>query len=59
MRLVGLKGIADLVGVKHQTARQWRLRGVLPKPFQIVDGLGPVWWEDSISKWAKETGRST
>ena len=59
MRLVGLKGIAALAGVKPGTAKQWRARRVLPEPFQIVDGYWPVWWEDSIVKWMKETGRTT
>jgi len=57
MRLVGLKGIAALAGVKQQTVRQWRLRKVLLEPFQYVDGLGPVWWDDDVKSWMKETGR--
>lgn len=54
---VGLLEIAERLGVKRQTARMWRQRGVLPAPRWLVSGL-PAWdWPD-IARWARETGRT-
>lgn len=54
--LVGVQEIAELLDVVHQTAKQWRARGVLPEPEWTVSGV-PVWRKATILKWAKETGR--
>ncbi len=56
MRLVGIGEIAELLNVKRGTVGQWRHRGVLPDPDQMLL-VTPVWWETTIIKWAKETGR--
>ena len=53
---VGLSEIADRLGVARQTAKQWRLRGVLPEPKWTVSG-SPAWdWVD-VQRWARKTGR--
>ena len=53
---VGLAEMADRLGVARQTAKQWRLRGVLPEPKWTVSG-SPAWdWQD-IERWARQTGR--
>jgi predicted site-specific integrase-resolvase len=55
---VGLSDIADRLGVAHQTAKQWNLRGLLPPPKWTVSGR-PAWeWKD-VEKWARKTGRLT
>jgi hypothetical protein len=53
---VGVKEIADRLGVRSQTAAMWRYRELLPDPDWIVSGL-PAWDWPKIEKWAKETGR--
>jgi hypothetical protein len=55
LELVDLEGVADRLGVKHQTARQWRTRGVLPEPdFPLAS---PTWMWSTIRAWAIESGR--
>ena len=56
MRLVGIGEIAELLNVKRGTVGQWRHRGLLPPPDQMLK-VTPVWWESTIIAWAKETGR--
>ena len=47
---VGLKEIAERLGVKPQTAWVWRHRDILPQPRWIISGQ-PAWnWPD-IEKW--------
>jgi hypothetical protein len=54
---VGLLEIADRLGVKLQSAQNWRTRGVLPPPRWTVSGH-PAWsWRHDIEPWARETGR--
>ena len=58
--LVGPGEVADLLGVKRGTIRQWRLRGLMPEPamsFQAGSGKGtilPVWYAADIVKWHQE-----
>jgi predicted site-specific integrase-resolvase len=53
---VGLSDIANRLGVAHQTAKQWKLRGLLPEPRWTVSGR-PAWeWKD-VERWARKTGR--
>jgi hypothetical protein len=54
--IVGLKEIAERLGVKQQTAAAWRHRGVLPPPEGTVSGA-PAWQWQTIEQWAKATGR--
>jgi len=53
---VGLKEIAEKLGVRHSTAKMWHYRGVLPKPVGTVSGA-PCWdWAD-VKAWARATNR--
>jgi hypothetical protein len=54
--VVGLKEIAERLGVKQQTAAAWRHRGLLPPPEGKVSGA-PAWQWRTIEEWAAETGR--
>lgn len=55
---VTLAEIADRLGVARQTAKQWRLRKVLPPPKWTPAGA-PLWeWAD-VRRWAIKTGRLT
>lgn len=54
---VGLTEIADRLGVKMQTAQNWRTRDVLP-PARWTVGGRPAWsWQRDIEPWARDTGR--
>ena len=53
---VGQEEIAERLGVKPATVRQWRFRGLLPEPLGTVSGL-PAWNWPTIEEWARETGR--
>lgn len=53
---VGLAEIAARLGVARQTAKGWRLAGMLPPHRWTVSGH-PAWeWRD-IERWARRTGR--
>jgi hypothetical protein len=54
--IVGLKEIAERLGVKQQTAAAWRYRGLLPPEEGTVSGA-PAWTWATIEGWAKATGR--
>lgn len=54
--IVGLKEIAERLGVKQQTAAAWRHRGLLPAPEGTVSGA-PAWQWQTIEEWAVSTGR--
>lgn len=55
---VGLTEIADRLGVKLQSAQNWRTRGLLP-PARWTVGGRPAWsWQRDIEPWARETGRN-
>lgn len=54
--LVGLKEIAERLGVARKTAGMWRVRGLLPPPGWTIGGY-PVWLWDTIVAWAVRTGR--
>jgi hypothetical protein len=54
--IVGLKEIAQRLGVKQQTAAAWRYRGLLPPEEGTVSGA-PAWTWATIEGWAKATGR--
>jgi len=53
---VGLAEIAARLGVKQQTARQWKLRGLLPAAPWTVSGQDAWPWE-VIEAWGIRTGR--
>lgn len=54
--VVGLKEVAQRLGVEERTASMWKWRGLLPPADGIVSGL-PVWRWSTIRKWATATGR--
>src|SRR5258707_7613690 len=54
--IVGLKEIAQRLGVKQQTAAAWRHRNLLPPPEGTVSGA-PAWRWETIERWALQTGR--
>jgi hypothetical protein len=54
--IVGVKEIAERLGVKQQTAAAWRHRGLLPPPEGTVSGA-PAWRWQTIEEWATATGR--
>lgn len=56
--LVGIKEIAERLGVKENTVSIWRWRSrngalspAMPDPDFVVSG-NPVWYWRTISKWA-------
>lgn len=53
---VGLKEIADRLGVKRQTANVWHFRKLLPEPRWVVSG-SPAWDWQEVKDWARQTGR--
>jgi hypothetical protein len=54
---VGLKEIADRLGVPRQTPKTWHARGVLPDPGPGQVSGAPWWPWERIREWAIETGR--
>jgi hypothetical protein len=54
--IVGVKEIAERLGVKPQTAAAWRHRGLLPPAEGTVSGA-PAWQWQTIERWAIATGR--
>jgi hypothetical protein len=54
--IVGLKEIAERLGVKQQTAAAWRYRRLLPPEEGTVSGA-PAWTWSRIESWAEATGR--
>lgn len=54
--IVGIKEIAERLGVKQQTAAAWRYRELLPPEEGTVSG-SPAWTWATIEEWARATGR--
>ena len=54
--VVGIKEIAIRLGVKQQTAAQWKYRKLLPDPEGYVSGAA-CWRWSRIESWAIDTGR--
>ncbi len=54
--VVGIREIAQRLGVKPQTAATWRVRGLLPAEEGTVSGA-PCWRWSTIEAWAAATGR--
>ena len=53
---VGLREIAERLGVAPVTVSSWRHRGLLPPPRWRVS-RGPVWDWPEVAAWATTTGR--
>lgn len=54
---VGLKEIAERLGVRQQTAKDWKWKGLLPEPRWTVGGDAAWDWSADIEPWARRTGR--
>jgi hypothetical protein len=54
---VGGLEVADRLGVKPQTVRMWKLRGLLPPARWTVSGEDAWDWHADIEPWARRTGR--
>jgi predicted DNA-binding transcriptional regulator AlpA len=52
-KLIGLRGVQQVTGVKRSTVDSWKRRGVLPEPATEIDG-DPVWYEADIRTWWEE-----
>ena len=48
--------LAAIAGVKYETVRTWRARGVTPEPDAVISRV-PLWLESTIVGWLEETGR--
>lgn len=56
MEPVGIKEIAERLGVQRKTVDQWLQRNVMPEAKWTVGGR-PAWDWDDVGRWAVETGR--
>ncbi len=54
--LVGVREIAERLGVPRGTVAIWRHRAQMPEPEWTISG-GPVWRWTTIERWARKTGR--
>lgn len=50
MNLVGIRGVADMIGLQPSTVYVMRSLGKLPVPDVTVEGK-PLWHPDTIEKW--------
>lgn len=55
--LIGFAELADLAGVKVQTTWEWKKRGLLPEPDQIVKPNKSRWRRSRLLAWLESTGR--
>lgn len=51
-RLLGVREIADELGVTKQAVNQAVRRGTFPPPVQVL-ACGPIWTEDALTTWRK------
>lgn len=61
-RPLGLRDIAELFGVGPETPDRWRYRPPkhgpgFPDPDGVLSGRVPYWWETTIERWGRATGR--
>jgi len=54
---VGLREIAERLGVPGQTAKTWNQRKVLPAPGPGTVSGAPWWDWAVVEQWARTTGR--
>lgn len=54
--LVGVREIAERLGVANVTVRKWKADGLMPAPEGTVSGF-PAWRWATIRKWAERTNR--
>lgn len=53
---VDIRGFSELAGVKSQTIRAYRHRGILPAADAIY-GNSPVWLRTTVDEWLKTRRR--
>lgn len=53
MSIVGYEEIAEMLDVQVKTVRQWRFRGLMPKPAGYM-GRSPYWRLVEIRRWAQK-----
>lgn len=49
-RLYGITEISEAIGVSRVTVAQWRVRGKLPPPTEVLS-MGAVWLAKDIEPW--------
>ena len=54
MTFLSSRQVAEKIGVKHATIRQWRKRGKFPEPDLRPSQQAPLWAEATVEKWLKE-----
>ncbi len=52
--LIGLAGIADLIGLTPGTVKLYKAQGRLPEPDLFVDGWAKLWKESTIIEWDRD-----
>jgi predicted DNA-binding transcriptional regulator AlpA len=55
--IVGIQGVARLLGVSRQQADELSRQGDFPEPDAVLEQGVRVWKTSAIEKWAKQTGR--
>lgn len=56
--VIGVEGIARLLGVEPRRVSVWRTRGILPEPRWKLAARIPAWDRADVLRWAAETGRA-
>ena len=56
-KVVDAAGVAKLARVQLGTVYVWRQRGLLPEPYDIIQGKRPVWLVADIEQFLHETNR--
>lgn len=54
--MLDTNGVADLLGVKPATVRNWRSRELMPDADEVV-GRSPRWHRRTVEDWARQTDR--
>ena len=52
--LIGITGIADLIGLTPGTVKLMKAQGKLPEPDLVVNGWTRLWKESTIVEWDRE-----
>jgi hypothetical protein len=57
LELIGPDELSDLLNVTRGAIRQWRRRGLLPRPDMTISSV-PIWHLGTIRQWAADSGRT-
>ncbi len=52
--LIGITGIADLIGLTAGTVKLMKSQGKLPEPDLVVNGWTRLWKESTIVEWDQQ-----